>query len=409
MVWALEMRKRLNIGVRDGSMKKKAGSTICLSMIVKNEAHVIRRCLDSVRPIIDHWIIVDTGSTDGTQDIIRAAMANLPGTLVERPWVDFATNRNEALKLARRHADYVLIIDADDELIIPDGFTMPKLREVGYQFEIIDEHTRYWRNQLVNSRKNWRYRGVLHEFLFCPGVSETPVLGLAMRRGSDGARHRDKTTGERDIAVLQKALAVETDPLMIARYTMYLGSTFDAGGDYKNALNWFSKRADLGGYAEEVYFSLLMSGVNAERLNEPADRVLQFYERATAVRPLRAEALHAASAYCRRRKQFAEGYRYAEAGLALELPSHGISLNPWVYEYGLLDEFAVNAYHIGQYSACGHACLKILGRSDVPEEVCSRASILVQEVMGKMIDRVWGLQHVPYTSTFAPEWERLRA
>src|SRR4051794_3114791 len=67
------------------------GQTVCLSMIVKNEAHVIRRCLDSVRSLIDYWIIVDTGSTDGTQDVIRAAMADRPGRLVERPWVDFAS------------------------------------------------------------------------------------------------------------------------------------------------------------------------------------------------------------------------------------------------------------------------------------------------------------------------------
>jgi len=403
------LRSTIEIDVQDSSMTKKIRSTICLSMIVKDEAHVIRRCLDSVRPIIDHWIIVDTGSTDGTQDIIRTAMTDRPGSLVERPWVDFATNRNEALKLARRHADYVLIIDADDTLVIPDGFTMPTLSEAGYRFEIIDEQTRYWRNQLVSSRKNWRYRGVLHEFLSCPGVERMPILPLAMRRGDDGARHRDKTADARDIAVLKAALAVERDPLMVARYTMYLGTTHDAAGEYREALDWFLKRADLGGWDEEIYVSLLMAAVNAERAGEPDDRVLQLYDRAILIRPARAEARHGASRFCRQKTRFAEGYRYAEAGLALELPSEGISLNPWVYEYGLLDEFAVNAYHLGQYSACGYACLKILGRGDVPKDVFARAGTMAREVTEKMVDPVWGLRPAPYSSAFEPAWERLSA
>ena len=104
-----------------------SGQTLCLAMIVRNEAAVIRRCLNSVRPLIDHWIVVDTGSTDGTQDLVRAALAGLPGQLVERPWVDFAHNRSEALALARPHGTYTLIIDADDELLLPPDYVLPDL------------------------------------------------------------------------------------------------------------------------------------------------------------------------------------------------------------------------------------------------------------------------------------------
>src|SRR6478735_9349942 len=101
--------------------------TVCLNMIVKNEAPVIRRCLLSVRPIIDCWVIVDTGSTDGTQDLVRDTMAGLSGELYERPWVDFAHNRTEALQLARGRVDYTLIIDADDTLEVPAGVAWPEL------------------------------------------------------------------------------------------------------------------------------------------------------------------------------------------------------------------------------------------------------------------------------------------
>src|ERR1700732_422892 len=69
------------------SKKKK---TVCLNMIVKDETRVIRRCLESVKPVIDYWVIVDTGSTDGTQAMIKDFMKDVPGELQERPWVDFA-------------------------------------------------------------------------------------------------------------------------------------------------------------------------------------------------------------------------------------------------------------------------------------------------------------------------------
>lgn len=69
--------------------------TVALVMIVKDEAHIVTEAFDSVRGLIDSWCIVDTGSTDGTQELIRSyfAEAGIPGELHEREWVDFAHNR----------------------------------------------------------------------------------------------------------------------------------------------------------------------------------------------------------------------------------------------------------------------------------------------------------------------------
>ena len=152
---------------------------VCLNMIVKNEAAVIERCLRSVVAHIDCWAIADTGSTDGTQERIRQQLAHLPGELIERPWVDFATNRNEALDLARRHGDYALIIDADDVLEVDPGRSFHGLDGPGYALEIVDKVTNYWRGALVRLDLDWIWKGVVHEHLTCSQLAEVKKLGGA--------------------------------------------------------------------------------------------------------------------------------------------------------------------------------------------------------------------------------------
>jgi len=84
---------------------------ICLNMIVRNEAHIIHELIASVAAHIDSWVIVDTGSTDGTQELIRRLMAErgIPGELFERPWRNFGSNRTEALELAQGRGDYIWV------------------------------------------------------------------------------------------------------------------------------------------------------------------------------------------------------------------------------------------------------------------------------------------------------------
>jgi tetratricopeptide (TPR) repeat protein len=83
--------------------------------IVKNEAANLSRCLDSVKPYVDELVIVDTGSTDNTIAIAQQYGAKI-GTF---EWCnDFAAARNEALSMVT--GDWVLVLDADEELVVKD-------------------------------------------------------------------------------------------------------------------------------------------------------------------------------------------------------------------------------------------------------------------------------------------------
>ena len=89
-------------------------------MIVKNEVHIVAEVLDAVAPYVSSWVIVDTGSDDGTQDVIRNHMDSLgiPGELHERPWRDFGLGEPNRGAFPRQgHADYIWVMDADDTIV----------------------------------------------------------------------------------------------------------------------------------------------------------------------------------------------------------------------------------------------------------------------------------------------------
>jgi glycosyltransferase involved in cell wall biosynthesis/SAM-dependent methyltransferase len=358
--------------------------TICLNMIVKNEASVIRRCLDSVRPIIDHWVIVDTGSTDGTQDIIREHLKDLPGELHERPWKDFAHNRSEALALARPLGGYSLIIDADDTLEIPSDFRLPELTADSYMLDFHDAGVCYQRIQIVRNTLPWRYRGVLHEYLACDDSQPPGHLGIVMRRNHDGARRRDPETYRKDAVILERALQTETDPFLIARYTFYLAQSRRDLGDKPNAIVAYLRRAELGYWVQEVFCSLYQAAKLNDELGHDRDEVIALYLRASDAAPGRAEALHGASRLCRLAGRNQQGYEIAQRGLALTAPVDGLFVEPWIYDYGLLDEYAVNAYWSGHYLDSLDACIKLLSNPTCPAEHRERFTANAKSALDKL-------------------------
>ncbi len=180
--------------------------SICLCMIVKNESGAIERCLKSVRGLLTTWVISDTGSEDGTQDIIRDTLRGIPGELHEEPWVNFGHNRSLNISHAYKKADYLLLLDADLE--IRQEEELPPLTAAAYMLRH-EGPLEYRIRRLVRGDVTWRYEGVTHEYLTTDEpIDQANLDALVVVDHADGGSRHDKF--ERDARLLTAEL--ERDP-----------------------------------------------------------------------------------------------------------------------------------------------------------------------------------------------------
>jgi glycosyltransferase involved in cell wall biosynthesis len=348
-------------------LRISAYTSISLNMIVKDEAPVILRVLESVKPIIDYWVIVDTGSSDGTQDLIRSFMKDIPGELHERPWVNFGHNRNEALFLAKNKADYVLFIDADETLSFAPNFTLPNLDQDFYYIRIQYGGMTYTRTMLVNNHLDWKWEGVLHEYITSPEARTYSILpGVTNIVHTDGNRSKDEHKYEKDAHLLEEALIEEPNN---ERYRFYLAQSYKDAKKYELALRNYQKRVEMEGWAEETFWSMLQIALMREILNYSPEIIIDSYYKAYLYRNTRSEPLYRISALLRKENEFEAAYEIAKKGLLIKTPSDTLFVEKWIYDWGLLFEFSIAAYWSQKYSESLLASLLLLEKPNIPENI----------------------------------------
>jgi len=337
-------------------------------MIVKDEKDVIARCLQSVLPIIDSWVIVDTGSTDGTQEVIKEMLKNVPGKLYEHPWVNFGHNRQEALNLAKTKGDYLLFMDADDKLVFEPDFILPNLESDFYVIASKQNGKENLNIRLAKSTIDWKWEGAIHECLTTKNDIKGSILeGVKYIYIHDGARAKDPNTPLKDIALLKEAIKLEPKN---PRHYFYLANTYLSMSQLKEALSYFEKRSQMGEYEEEVFYSLLMIGCIQNELHFDSQVVKNSLYKAHQFAPLRAEPLYYIAGKFIEKKDYEKGYQILNLAQTLTSDRSGcLYIEQWIYDYALLFQFAECARKTDRFQEGAKACTTLLKNPNLPDQI----------------------------------------
>jgi glycosyltransferase involved in cell wall biosynthesis len=351
-------------------------------MIVKNESKTIKRCIDSVKDYIDYWVICDTGSTDGTQEIIKDIMDGygIPGELHERPWVDFGHNRTESLEYAKGKSDYRLIIDADDYLVVDEGIKpFDDLTCDFYKVKIHLGALTYYRTQLIKGDQDWKYVGVLHEYLSGPEdmkLLEDFLPGVMMEASVSGHNRevKGKDKYHNDALIFEKALITtpkEDLPIDLQRrYVFYMAQSYRDAGMYDRAIEGYKKRIELGGWEEEVYISMYwvakMMTTQNEKYSE--SEIIDAYLKAWEYRPTRLEALYHLVKYLGTKKRYGLGLVFASTSLRTPPCNDVLFVESEIWEWRMTDEYSVLCYYNG-HAAEAYRTTKMLMESEIYNKI----------------------------------------
>lgn len=326
---------------------------ICLAMIVRDEAKVLEKCLNSVKDVIDYWVIVDTGSSDGTQGLVESLMNQyqIEGELHEREWVNFEVNRNQSLELAKGKGDYILVMDADDYLVVEDPTVFNNLNKSAFKVEINLKDLSYFRIQLFDNSLDWRYEGIIHEYLKLPQVenySEGILNGVKIIASSSAEIGESKYLN--DAQIIEKELKrKDLSKDLKRRYTFYLAQSYMDGKDYVKAIKYFDKRSLLGGWHEEVYVSLWMSAKLKYLSKYPESKILESFLKAWEYRPQRKEATYDLIKFLSENGKNRLALIISKDSLTQENCGDSLWVDPAIYQWKFLVQYAEVCYQNGYF------------------------------------------------------------
>jgi hypothetical protein len=335
-------------------------TTYALVMIVKDATADLPRTLAAARPYISSWTICDTGSTDGTQAMVRDLLDGIPGTLYEDAWVNFGHNRSLALERARGTADWLMLMDADMAPTFAEGWE-PDPALDAYMIEM-GRHTAtsYRLPLLVSGRLAWKSFGAEYTAL---------ADGSAYQREATDGLTIDMTALDRSspekfawhAGMLEASLA--EDPAN-ARTVFYLAQSYRCLGRSEEARAMYLRRAGMPGYDEETYFAAYQAAMLATDWQTQAVELMAAWE----MRSWRGEALCSLL-----RILNAHNLHQAAYALSGHVPTlHKVELMfvmRDVWDWGIKFERSIAAWWCGWHAEARMLCDELLANPRLPDDI----------------------------------------
>ena len=318
---------------------------VCLNMIVKNEAKNLPRLFNSIKNIVDDYVIIDTGSTDDTKDLIKKYWDNLniKGHIEDIPFKNFGHNRTEALTIAKKksNSEYFLLLDAD-MIIIDNGFKKEELnnKEV-VMLKQKNQFIEWYNTRIVKANIDIRCVGVTHEYYDIKSAICEKLDSLYIEDIGDGGCKEDKY--ERDIRLLEQGIKDEPEN---NRYYFYLAQSYRDTNNLDKAIEFYKKHIEMPGWDEEIWYSYYMLSslyLKKNMIKEAEEWAIKGF----IFRPKRIEALYSLCQHFRCNKDYEKAYRYYLLAKNIPFPKDDkLFLEYRAYNYGLDYEHSIINFYI---------------------------------------------------------------
>lgn len=305
---------------------------VSLSMIVKDEIKLLERCLDSVEGLVDEIVIVDTGSTDGTLEIVKER-ADIYDQI---EWNGFANARNYSMSLAT--GDLIFILDADEYISDHKGWKVAlQMMKDGWDAVAVVVHNNLPDDQILSGDRIWQIRmfgnnrpeiewsGSIHnQIAECLKVNPLDKKEAKFFQAQVVITHDGYNLGQEALtekysaripALLKELEDAKGDPKLLAYYQYQTANAYFMTKDYEKAVSYI-QATNLDDLTTENAYSTCLMGMHCAHTMNMTKEGVEYAHKMMAMNPDEAMSFLMVGLAYMVEKKFIAAYNYIGAALA---------------------------------------------------------------------------------------------